>query len=272
MLTLTSLQNPAVQAARALQTAKGRTAARALWLDGEHMVAEALRWAAASIRELYVDDARLEAYAALVAQAPSAARVYAVPARVLESISQVKTSQGIGAVCAQPDDVPLARQQGRLMLLENVQDPGNVGTILRTIDAAGFDGCVLTPGCADPFSPKTLRATMGSVFRIPVTFASSAADAARELAARGYAVIGAALDGQPFYARAPLPRDLCVLIGNEGAGLTPEALAACTHRYKLPMRGHAESLNAAVAAAVFMYEITREDGGGERWGFAPDHG
>ena len=141
------------------------------------------------------------------------------------------------------------------MLLENVQDPGNVGTILRTLDAAGFDGCILTPGCADAYAPKTLRATMGSVFRVPMAFAGDAAQAVAGLNLRGYATIGAALDGEPFYGRGPLPEKLCVLIGNEGAGLTEQALAACTHRYRLPMRGGAESLNAAIAAGVFMYEL-----------------
>ena len=255
MQALSSLQNPTVQAARALQTSKGRAEQGAFWLDGEHMVSEALSFAPELVRALFVDDSRLDGYAALLSQAPDSAKVYAVPERVLCAISQVKSSQGIGAVCQTPAETPLDRQTGRLVLLENVQDPGNVGTILRTLDAAGFSGCVLTPGCADPYAPKTLRATMGSVFRVPVSRAASAAEAALALKARGYAVIGAELHGAPFYEREPLPEALCVLIGNEGAGLTPEALAACTHRYRLPMRGHAESLNAAVATAIFMYDL-----------------
>lgn len=255
MQALTSLQNPAVQAARALQTPKGRAEQNAFWLDGEHMVQEALRYARQDVRALFVDDARAEGYAALLAQAPEGAKCYAVPSRVLEALSQVKTPQGIGAVCAMPADTPLDKQRGRLMLLENVQDPGNVGTILRTLDAAGFAGCVLTRGCADPCAPKTLRATMGSVFRVPVTRVESAREAVLTLNARGYATVGAALQGQPFYGREPLGQDVCVLIGNEGAGLSREALDACTHCYALPMRGGAESLNAAVAAAVMMYEL-----------------
>jgi TrmH family RNA methyltransferase len=127
--------------------------------------------------------------------------------------------------------------------------------VLRTADAAGFSGCVLTPGCADPFSPKALRATMGSVFRVPLHRAESAAEAIRSLKADGYAVIASMLDGDDFYARSALPRKLCLIIGNEGACVTPATAALATHRYRLPMRGGAESLNAAVAAAVMMYEI-----------------
>jgi len=181
--------------------------------------------------------------------------VYAVPEHVLAAISQVKTPQGIAAVCDLPAQRALEEMGDKLILLENVQDPGNVGTVLRTLDAAGFDGCIFTHGCADPFGPKTLRATMGSVFRVPMSTVQDAPDTVRRLTQRGYAVIGAALDGEPFYERGPLPDKLCVLIGNEGQGLTAQTLATCTHRYRLPMRGGAESLNAAVAAAIFMYEL-----------------
>ncbi|MBE5802011.1 MAG: RNA methyltransferase [Clostridiales bacterium] len=255
MKELTSLKNPVVQAARALQTAKERARQGAFLCDGEHMVTEALSVCPGRVRILFVDKDCVERFAALLHKAPVDAQVYAVPESVMEAISQVKTPQGIAAVVALPESVPLDHQQGRLMLLENVQDPGNVGTILRTLDAAGFAGCILTPGCADPYAPKALRATMGSALRIPITFADSAAQAVKTLNQRGYATIAASLDGQPFYEREALGESVCVLIGNEGQGLTPEAQAACSHRYKLPMRGGAESLNAGIAAAVMMYDL-----------------
>lgn len=254
MKAVSSLKNPVVQAARALRDARERARQGAFLLDGEHMVSEALSMCPDRVSALFVDEARLEAYAGMAVLAPQA-DCYAVPAHVLAAISQVKTPQGIAAVCAMPPS-PAPEEMGeRLILLENVQDPGNVGTVLRTLDAAGFDGCILTPGCADPFGPKALRATMGSVFRVPLCSARDAAETVRLLNARGYATLAAVLDGEDFYRRAPLPRRLCVLIGNEGAGLTKQAQSACTHRFRLPMRGGAESLNAAVAAAVMMYDL-----------------
>ena len=253
MKTITSLKNPAVQDARALDTAKGRAKQNAFLLDGEHMVGEGLQVCPERVRTLFVDEKRADSYAQLLAKAQG--EVFAVPGHVLSAISQVKTPQGIAAVCTLPQPRLLEEMGSRLILLENVQDPGNVGTVLRTLDAAGFDGCVFTPGCADPYGPKTLRATMGSTFRVPMCSVPDAAEAAMALAESGYAVIGAARDGEPFYERGALPDKLCVLIGNEGQGLTRETLAACTHRYRLPMRGGAESLNAAVAAAIFMYEL-----------------
>ena len=244
MKNITSLKNPAVQDARALAAAKERSRQRAFLLDGEHMVGEGLNNCPERVKTVFVDEKRIDSYASLLALAKG--EVYSVPEHVLAAISQV---------CQLPEARSLAEMGDKLILLENVQDPGNVGTVLRTLDAAGFDGCVFTPGCADPYGPKTLRATMGSTFRVPMCAVPDAAEAARTLAENGYAVIGAALDGEPFYERGALPDKLCVIIGNEGQGMTKETLANCTHRYRLPMRGGAESLNAAVAAAIFMYEL-----------------
>ena len=255
-MLLTSTKNPVVQSAKALLTAKGRREQDAFLCDGEHMTGEALRVCPEKVSALFVEDGQQERFAPLLALArQTECAVYEVSAAVLETISQVKTPQGIAAVCGLPKSCPLERQGQKLLLMENVQDPGNVGTILRTLDAAGFDGCILTPGCADPFAPKTMRATMGSLFRVPMTFVENSAEAACWLRTNGWAVIGAELRGQPFYQRGTRPDKLCVLIGNEGAGLTEEILAQCSFRYKLPMRGGAESLNAGIAAAVMMYDL-----------------
>lgn len=254
-MLITSAKNPAVQAAKALQSAKGRREQQAFLCDGEHMTGEALRACPEKVKAVFVDETRAEAFAPLLALIPSGTPLYHTTAAVLEAVSQVKTPQGIAAVCALPEALPLECQTGRLVLLEDVQDPGNVGTILRTLDAAGFDGCILTAGCADPYAPKTLRATMGSVFRVPLSFVEDGEAAVKQLNALGYETLGAELHGEPFYQRQNLPESLCVLIGNEGAGLRAETLRQCSKRYKLPMRGGAESLNAGVAAAVMMYDI-----------------
>ena len=252
---LTSVKNPAVQAAKALQTAKGRREHSAFLCDGEHMTMEALQVCPDKVRTVFVDMAQEARFADILADVPATAEICLVTRPVMEAISQVKTPQGIAAVCGLPESCPLDGMGNRLVLLENVQDPGNVGTILRTLDAAGFDGCILTEGCADLWSPKTLRATMGSAFRVPVTLAKDGPSACKALHQLGYAIIGAELHGQPFYQRDALPDKLCLLIGNEGQGLTDDVLSLCDYRFKLPMMGGAESLNAAIAAAVMMYDI-----------------
>ena len=251
---LSSIKNPLIQAAKTLQHKAARDESGLFMCEGEHMVGEALSNAPASVTAVLVDDTRLDRYAALLAVAQDT-QVYAVPPHVLAALSQVKTPQGVAAIVQKPAPAALAALGERVVLLENVQDPGNVGTTLRTADAAGFTGVIITDGCADPLSPKALRATMGSVFRVPVHVAPSAPQAAQALAALGYAVVASALDGQDFYARATLPQRVCLLVGNEGAGLTDAAKAAATHCYRLPMRGGAESLNAGIAAAIMMYDI-----------------
>jgi tRNA G18 (ribose-2'-O)-methylase SpoU len=160
-----------------------------------------------------------------------------------------------GEDAAQDEPVSPSVLGDKLVLMEAVQDPGNVGAILRTMDAAGFNGAILTPGCADPYAPKALRATMGAIFRIPTLQAESAVQAVETLKMEGYAVVAAELGGADFFERKPLGNKVCLIIGNEGAGITKETLAAATHRYRLPMKGGAESLNAAAAAAIMIYEI-----------------
>ena len=145
----------------------------------------------------------------------------------------------------------------RLIALDGVQDPGNVGTILRTADAAGLDGVILGPECADVFSPKVLRASMGSVFRMGLSFPPDLAACLGRMRDRGYAVLSSQLDGDPFGARGDVGDAWVLVIGNEGSGVSPEVKAAATHHLALPMRGGAESLNAAVAAGIMMYDLVR---------------
>ena len=258
MQRITSTHNPAVQAAKALQGKAAREAGGLFLCEGEHMVGEAARFAPDNVQEIFVDENQTQRYQSLL-NGLTGQTVYAVPEHVLAALSQVKAPQGIAATVRMPQHAALSALGGHVILLENVQDPGNVGTILRTADAAGFDACILTDGCADPFAPKCLRATMGSVFRVPIAVEENAALAARTLAGLGYATIATVLSGQDFYARQPLPPKVCLIIGNEGAGITPETAQAATFHFRLPMRGGAESLNAAVAASIFMYEIINRD-------------
>ncbi len=150
--------------------------------------------------------------------------------------------------------LPPAEELRRVIVLENVQDPGNVGTVLRTADAFGIDLVVLCGACADPYNPKTVRATMGAIFRQPVV----KTDTARlpEIL-RGLPLYGAALRPGGTDIRALGPGPLAVAVGNEGRGLTEELLDLCRGTTIIPMRPRAESLNAGVAAAVVMWEMVR---------------
>ena len=255
MKEITSVHNAAVQLLRELQKPRARRENGLFVCESAKLVGEAVALRLA--QALFIEKGREAEYAPMIGQAESAGcELYVVSTAVMQAVSTAKTPQGVVCTARIPQP-PKALAGRRLVALDGVQDPGNVGTILRTADAAGFDGAILGPGCADLYGAKTLRATMGSVFRVPVHVAPSAPQAAQALAALGYAVVASALDGQDFYARAPLPQRVCLLVGNEGAGLTDAAKAAATHCYRLPMRGGAESLNAAIAAAIMMYELMR---------------
>ena len=246
---LTSLKNPRVQAFRSLKERKGRLQHSAFWVEGDKMVSEALA-SGFPVEALVVREDR-ETPEGLPEHLP----VYRVPDRVFAALSDTRTPQGIAAAVSMR---PRAPEGNRLIVLDGVQDPGNVGTILRTADAAGLDGAILGPDCADVFSPKTLRATMGSVFRMRLLFPPDLAACLREKRDAGFAILSSQLDGEPFYGRKNVGEKWALVIGNEGNGVSPRVQAEATHRLRLPMRGGAESLNAAIAAGIMMYDLTRE--------------
>ena len=147
----------------------------------------------------------------------------------------------------------------RYLVLDGVQDPGNVGTIWRTADAFGVDGLILCNGCADPWNPKTVRATMGAVFRLPA-YESTLETAAEKLVRAGIPLYATALREDTEDIRDVSFDQAAVVIGSEGRGVSRQALELCGKTVKIPMRARCESLNAAVAASVVLWEMARNDG------------
>ena len=245
MKEITSVHNPAVQQLRELQKPRARRASGLFLAESLKMVREAI--SLRLCRTLIVESGRSGEADLLIGQAQEqGCEVLLVTPAIMQAISEQKTPQGV-ACTVQIRPEPQQLDGDRLVALDGVQDPGNVGTILRTADAAGFDGALLGGGCADLYGAKTLRATMGSVFRVPTRRTDALADELEAMKARGYAVVATELGGGDFYAHCPHHK--CVLvIGSEGRGVSQQVRAAATHHLALPMRGGAESLNAAVAA------------------------
>ena len=249
MERITSLKNPRVLLWRSLKDRKGRKETGCFLVEGRKMVAEALA-SAFPVEAVLADEARLSELAL-----PDDIEVYALPEHVLAAVCDTKTPQGIAAVVRVAEPPRAGR---RLVALDGVQDPGNVGTIIRTADAAGFDGVLLSGQCADVYSPKVLRATMGSVFRMNLRVADDLAGELEGLKAEGYAVLSSQLDGEPFGAvAAGITAPFALVIGSEGNGVSEAVRRLATHRVALPMRGGAESLNAAVAAGIMMYGLMK---------------
>ena len=249
MERITSRQNPLIARLRKLGTdKKTRRAEGAFLCEGTKLVEEALKWGA-QVETLVVAEGTQPP-----SQLPEGVRLVEVPADVLKSASTVDTPQGMLAVCRTPDLTPPETvTPGRYLVLDGVQDPGNVGTVWRTADAFGAEGLILLPGCAEPFAPKTVRATMGACFRLPV-WELTLEELTGLLDRAGLPLYATALREDTADLRQADLERAAVVIGSEGRGVSSQVLAACQATLKIPMRERCESLNAAVAAAIVLWE------------------
>ena len=218
--------------------------------DGEKLLEEAVRWRAPLHTVVCTERAKLPPL-------PEGVRLVQVPEDVMRSVSPMETPQGALFLLRREPPALLRKLEGRgYLLLDGVQDPGNVGTILRTADAFDSQGVFLLPGCADAYHPKTVRATMGAIFRRPV-YSCTLEELTALLRRSGLPLYGAALRADTVDVRQ-LSRQAAVLaIGSEGRGLSESVLAVCDKTVKIPMSERCESLNAAIAAAVLLWEWYR---------------
>lgn len=181
---------------------------------------------------------------------------------VFKTMSDTHTPQGILALVKQYEyttrDLLKAGEPAFLLLLENIQDPGNLGTILRAGEGAGLTGVIMNNSTADIYNPKVIRSTMGSVCRVPFVYVENFSSAIKEVREAGIRLYAAHLNGKNNYEKEDYTVGTGFLIGNEGKGLTEEAASLADTWVKIPMRGELESLNAAVAASVLMYETARQ--------------
>ncbi len=209
------------------------------------------------VREDALENTRIDAALALAGGCGVPIKLTSPEA--FEKISTEKAPQGILTVLrGREAAVPLKPEPtGRYLLLDNIQDPGNLGTVLRSAVAFGCDGLILQ-GCTDPTGPKTVRASMGALFRCPVMTTADLPDMVRQLRENGHRVLAAALgENDMLLGKAELLPGDCVVIGNEGHGVGEETIRACDGVLRIPMAPGAESLNASVAASVVLWEYYR---------------
>lgn len=245
--TITSRDNPVIKHTARLVADKALRREEGLFVcEGSVMLEEALR-SGAGVRRVFFREG-------LERPLPENVEGYIVPQALLERMSDVKTPQGI-LFTVEARDMTGPISGSHLLCCENLRDPGNMGTIMRTAEALGMDGVVLVGDCVDPLAPKTVRSSMGSVFRLPV-WRKSLSELKDELGGLQLPLWGAALHRDARDARTVDFSRAAVLIGNEARGLTEEAIAACDGLTILPITG-AESLNASVAAALFMWEMAK---------------
>ena len=244
-MIITARKNPLIQQVRRLLTSRrAREEARLFVADGTKLLQEAARWWSGLDTAILTEDVQVDL--------PDHVRIVRVSKQIMEYISPMETPQGALFLCRLPQKKAIAAQPG-MLLLDGIQDPGNLGTILRTADALDVP-VVLLEGCADPYSHKVVRASMGAVFRVPV-MQSTWEEMAKACAAAEIPVAVTALTDTAQDLRRAELKKMAVVIGSEGQGVRPEILQKADQALIIPMNPHCESLNAAIAAAIVMWQM-----------------
>ncbi len=225
-------------------------------IEGENLFEEALR-NGARIRMTAVREDKLEDYRSLFGTALEEAHV--VEEKLFSKLALTETSQGIAAVVEKPAAQELSGISGNILVLDRLQDPGNIGTIIRTCDAAGYGAVLAVKGTADIYSPKVVRSAAGSLFRVKIIDGLQTGEAIELLKSMEKQLTGTCFDTENYYYDVDMTDNIALVIGNEGNGMSDEFLAACDMKIKIPMKGSIESLNASVAAGILIYETIRQE-------------
>jgi len=257
-MKVTSRQNPLIVRLSKLSDRKYRRAEGLFLAEGIKLAEEAL--AAGAVEYLIAEEGIIPASFEEKCTACGGS-VITVSREVMEKVSTESAPQGVIAVCRTMDSLHKKSESatvptGPLLILDRLRDPGNMGTVLRTAEAFG-GVTLLTSGCADVYNPKTVRGSMGAVFRTPTTDFASTKDGVEFALSQGYTVLAAALDSDAKRLGSfTLPEKCAVVIGTEGEGLPDEIISLCSGSLYIPMSG-GESLNASIAASVIMWEMYR---------------
>jgi TrmH family RNA methyltransferase len=258
---ITSTRNPKIQRVRdLLNHSKARRGNQAFVVEGVRLVEEAFRsgWEAQLV--LYTEDIPLRGQEIVNGFIARGAEVELVTQQVLEAVSETETPQGLLAVLRMRS-LPLPAAPDFILILDGLRDPGNMGTVLRTAEAAGVQAVLLPPGATDPYAPKVIRSGMGSHFRMPVQIMAweEIRDIVKQPGGGRYLITYLAdSSGGLDYTGADFRLPLALIVGGEAEGAGIEAQRLADDRVHISMPGEAESLNAAIAAAILMFEVVRQ--------------
>lgn len=259
---LSSKDNSTVKFLRSLSEPKHREKERAYLIEGIKMVEEAIRdQAGVSLFVAAPSLATRQGRGLLSLAEECGIEVLWISERLFDAISESKTPQPALAVVSMKDHTALSlfeQGDGPIVICHRLQDPGNLGTIIRTAEAVGAAGIAITPQTVDPYHPKAVRASMGSILRMPVARIRDAASYLQEARTRGFQTAATGLTEGKAHFRVDLAKRTCMIFGQEGAGLPPEIMNSVDLRIRIPMAETIDSLNVATAAAVVLYESLRQ--------------
>ncbi len=255
MQELLSRENKFLKLIRSLQSKKGRTTSGLYFAEGRRISEEALVYAKEQIEAVLVSHVFLEKNREMVQTIDnSGILVYSLSEKLFGECCDTETPQGIGVVLNMTQKKIDVEKAGFLLVLDGVSEPGNLGTIVRTAEAAGVDGVLLMKGCADLYNPKVIRSTMGSVFRVPCLTGVSVSEL-EDWKKNDFVVTATALSDSVSLNQVRKAEKQILVIGSEATGVSREVLNLSDQRVRIPMEGKVESLNAAVAAGIAMYAL-----------------
>lgn len=268
---ITSRQNETVrECGKLLHSAAARREQGRFLCEGARLCRDAAK-SGAEIELFFVTDSALEKYGDYCREIEEkASRSFRISDHIAPLLSDTKNPQGVYCVCRQPSlptDLSTLDLSGSYLALEHLQDPTNLGTVLRTAEALGVGGVLLCGSCCDPFGPKVVRGSMGAVFRLPLYRCDDSPAAMAALKGLGFFTVASVVDrdAQPITS-VDFSRPTVMAIGNEGSGLSAETVAACDRQVTIPMLGRAESLNASAASSILLWEMMRQAGAGRSQG------
>ncbi len=270
MRFISSENNDLIKKVKSLKLKKYRELRKEFFVEGARIVKEALM-SSAEIKEIIISEkaSENEDIAETICMAIKlGCDIYTVSETVFKSISETTNPQGILATIKMADydleemiiakSIDVCKCDKYFVILDEIKDPGNMGTIIRTADAAGFNGVIVSKGCVDVYNPKVLRSTMGSIFHIPINLSQDLSYALKEIKTQNIRVYAAHTKGNLYYYEADMTQSTAIVIGNEAFGISDKTMESADELISIPITGRAESLNASVAAGILMYEPLRQ--------------
>lgn len=251
-----SINNPQVKNWRKLQNRKERTKTKTYLIEGFHLIEEAIKHQQQLINKIMIREDLVENSAlAMILKVIKEDQVIVITKQIADGISETETNQGIFAEMKIVEEIFPTEITAPFLFLDAVQDPGNVGTMIRTADAAGFQGVVLGRGTVDLYNDKTLRAAQGSHFHLEI-YQGDLVEFIQKFRENKLPVLGTELNPEAkSYKDVELTKAFGLIVGNEGVGVSEDVLALVDQNIYIPMQGDAESLNVAIAASILMFHL-----------------
>lgn len=258
---ITSSSNKIIKNIKLLHKKKDRWKARRFFIEGIRSVEQCIKAGSKIVHIVYSAELLNQDGDSFLSDIENENYdIYKVPEKIFKGLSDTDNPQGILAVvefneCLLED---VFKEENFFIILDRVKDPGNLGTIIRTADAFGANGVIVTSGCVDVYNPKTIRSTMGSIFQIPIVHMDDIIEVIDILKSKDINIISSSLDTDKYSYDIDFKSDCALVVGNEAKGISKGVIDASDELVKIPMTGRAESLNAAIASGVLMYEVLRQ--------------